>query len=225
MKIRLSKGAKGSSLPKGAALPFWSKQKGTIIWLTATAGICIAILVISQSIPGGATTGIGLAILGAITSVLLKLATPYLKARAGDKKIAKIKAMQGASRVPSAKAEAGRVNAPVSYPVDTSQLKATDSFAVMHMGPPEIIDLDLSRRHDKRGKVAIDGPAIDDQKNQAVAKAIELEDSGAVDKAIAEYTRAVALARQLGRDDEVASFENRIRQLKQEKRDGWGNVS
>jgi hypothetical protein len=152
--------------------------------------------------------------------MLLKLAMPTLKARAGDKRIATIKAMQGSPGAPSTKVDVGRASDPVSHPVDASQLKATDGFALMHMGPPEVIDLDLTRRRDTRGKAAIDGPALDDQKNLAVAMAIELEDSGAIDKAIVQYGKALALARQLGRDDEAISFENRISQLKQEKRSG-----
>ncbi|MEX2684815.1 MAG: hypothetical protein Q6373_024795, partial [Candidatus Sigynarchaeota archaeon] len=152
-----------------------------------------------------------------ITAVLLKLATPYLRVRAEDKKIAKIKTMQGKSRVPSTPAASSQAIESVFHPIDASQLKPTDGFVLMHMSPPEVIDLDLSRRREKRTKVELDGHTLEDQKNEALAKAVEFDDNGAVEKAIAEYKKASVLARQLGRDDEATSFENRIKQLKQEK--------
>nr|MDO8087223.1 hypothetical protein [Candidatus Sigynarchaeum springense] len=223
--VRQSKAAKAAKVPKHALPQVWPKHKGTIIWLALTASICIVIIVTFQGITNSPAIGIVLAVLIAIAAVLLKLAMPYLKVRAGDKKIARIKAMQGTARAPRTPAVSGRASESMSHPVDASQLKATDGFALMHMGPPEVIDLDLSRHRDKRSKMNDDGPALDDQKNKAVAKAIELEDSGAVDKAIAEYKKASALARQLGREDEVTSFENRIKQLKQEKEDGWWKES
>ncbi len=222
-KSRSPKAAKAASSPKRSPLQVWQKHKGTIIWLALTAGICIVMPIAFQGLANGMVIGIALAVVAAIASLFIKLAVPYLRARAGDKKIAKIKAMQEASRAPGARAEDGRASTsePVSHPIDASQLKATDGFALMHMGPPEVIDLDLTRRRNNRGKMAVDGPAMDDQKNQTVAKAMELEDSGVIDKAIVEYKKASALARQLGRDDEATSFDNRIRQLEQEKRDGW----
>jgi hypothetical protein len=220
MKIRPSRAAEApytGKPPRQASLPIWPKHKGTIIWLAVTAGCCIAVIVAFQGIDAG--IGIALAVVIAIAALILKLATPRLRARTEDKRIAAIKAKQEASRASGARGDDGLASTsePVSHPVDASQLKATDGFALMHMGPPEVIDLDLTRGRDKRGKVPVDGPALDDQKNLAVEKAIELEDSGAIDKAIVQYGKALALARQLGRDDEAISFENRIKQLKQEK--------
>ncbi len=214
---KAAKAANAAKTPTQASMPAWRRYKGAIIWVAVTAGCCIAPLVAFQGV--NASIGIALAIVIVIAALLLKLAIPRMKTREGEKRIATIKTREGVSRAQTARVEAGQASNSnqVSHPVDAIQLKATDGFALMHMGPPEVIDLDLTRRRDKRGKVAIDGPALDDQRNIAVAKAIELEDSGAIDKAILQYARALALARQLGRDDDAASYENRINQLKKER--------
>ncbi|MBN2153706.1 MAG: hypothetical protein JW839_19775 [Candidatus Lokiarchaeota archaeon] len=212
--------ANKAARPPGRTLArAWARHKGTVVWASLTACGCVAVAVVFQWVDGGDVIGIALAVSAAIVSIILKLATPYLKARSGDKRIAMIKAMQGPAVVPGPPAAGGLIGAPPPRPVDTGQLKAAEGFALMHMGPPEVIDLDLSRQRGSRGRAA--GAGLVEQKEKAVAKAMELEDRGALDKAIAEYKKALALSRQLGLDDEAISFENRIQQLEREKEEGW----
>jgi hypothetical protein len=215
MKIRRPTPTGAGKAPSRAARPAWRKYKGTLAWFAVTAGICVAILIAFQGF--SVDIGIALAVVTAIAALLLKLAMPRLKARSDDKRIATIKARHETSRIPSPTAGSGPIDAFVSHPVDASQLKATDGFALMHMGPPEVIDLDLSRKRDGRGRITIDSTMLIERLNQAISNAIELEDNGAVDRAILQYEKALELARQLGRDDEALSYENRINQLKQEK--------
>ncbi|NMC06397.1 MAG: hypothetical protein GYA24_14365 [Candidatus Lokiarchaeota archaeon] len=182
-------------------------------WIIVTALVCIVLLILFQ----GSLIGVAITIAALISSLLLKLSLFKMRARAEEKRIAVVKTMQTTSRVATARPGSGRADDPVSNPVDASQLKATDGFALVHMGPPELIDLDLSRKKDSRGRPTIDTSALEDQRDEVVAKAIEFEDRGAIDKAIAQYEKAVLLARQIGNDAEVASYQNRIAQLKQEK--------
>lgn len=217
MKFRPTRAAnahKAAKVPVPTSAPVLTRYKGAIAWLVATG--CAATAAFAASAWASVQLGFTLAILAIVGSALLKLAAPQLQVRAAEKRIAAIKAKQATSRVPSARPGDTLITDPVANPVDVGQLRASDGFAFMHMGPPEVIDLDLTRQHGNRSRGALDVNALEVQKGQALEKAIELEDGGAIERAIVQYEKAIVLARQLGKDDEAISFENRVAQLKQE---------
>ena len=168
----------------------------------------------------------------AISIVLfVKEGIPRVKAHQEEKKIAIIKAKQDAGHPGKVRLETDAEQ----DVTDTGELAATSGLAFMHMGPPEIIDIDLSRKPRRARQATASGstaaPAPQavpapksemkatepvDEKFTAIAKAADLEAKGDLAGAIEQYEIAIERARKDNLDDEVFVFIEKIDELKKE---------
>lgn len=167
-------------------------------------------------------------------ALFVKQGIPRLKLRREETKIAIVKTRQDSKQQGRIKMLDGGAE---HEPIDVDVLESSLGFAMMHMMPPEIIDLDLHLKQVKRSRtsrtmadsskplssadqassVVGDRTDQDDlvkEKTETIKKAIELETHGDVAGAIEYYKKVVDLAKRLAHDDDAFTYGKKIEELK-----------
>jgi hypothetical protein len=179
---------------------------------------------------------IGLAIMIVAIAIIgcaffLKRLYPRLRAKRDENRIATIRDRQ-------MEAAASRVKIQIGEDRDTldpSTIRTGDTFSLVHMGPPDTIDLDMAaiagpppttRKAKLMSDLASENPfqkhdleTLDWQTDMrtrlttALGKATELEMAGQSQEAILFFTKAKNYALKLGNKDQVATLEKKIEEL------------